>query len=256
VDRNEALKLSKDVQTLRLPSARPFIEGYAFFDYFQAAPSAEQIGGGDYYDYILLADGRLVVVVADVVGWGDVAARLLAKLYDEVRLCLALESDLAAAVTHLNKRVCQYYSDRVMTFVMVTLDPKTHKATIVNAGHSPPLHRHLVGSLNQPSMIEMGIPIGVFDDTQYNAAKLALQPGESLTLFTDGLFEAVNTAGEMFTFNRICEIVAATNGDPSEIGNSLLMQVRQHLGNQPQDDDMCLISFGPVPTEQVPLKKA
>jgi serine phosphatase RsbU (regulator of sigma subunit) len=58
-------------------------------------------------------------------------------------------------------------------------------------------------------------------------------------------------AGEPFTFDRICEIVAATNGDPTEIGNSLLTQVRQHLGDQPQDDDICLISFGRVPTAQV-----
>jgi len=233
------LQLAKDVQNAFLPKSQPDIDGYDFFDYYQAA---NQIGG-DYYDYIRLADGRLVVVVADVVGHGIAAAMLMAKLSAEARFCLASESDPAAAVTQLNERMCQFNLNRFVTFVMVTLDPRTHEATIVNAGHPTPIHRHVDGSLDMPSKSEARLPIGVMDNVEYVAATLTLRPGESLTLFTDGIDEAMNAAGEQFTVARMCEVVAATNGDPQEIGKALLAQVRQHLGGHPQDDDMCLVAL-------------
>ncbi|MDP7304296.1 MAG: SpoIIE family protein phosphatase, partial [Pirellulaceae bacterium] len=128
IDRD--LQLAKDVQNAFLPRTQPDIDGYDFFDYYEAA---NQIGG-DYYDYVRLVDGRLVVVVADVVGHGIAAAMLMAKLSAEARFCLASESDPAAAVTQLNERMCQFDLNRFVTFVMVTLDPNTHVATIVNAG--------------------------------------------------------------------------------------------------------------------------
>lgn len=237
IDRD--LQLAKDVQNAFLPKSQPDIEGYDFFDYYQAA---NQIGG-DYYDYIRLANGRLVVVVADVVGHGIAAAMLMAKLSAEARFCLASESDPAAAVTQLNERMCQFDLNRFVTFVMVTLDPATHEATIVNAGHPTPIHRRVDGSLNMPSKKEARLPIGVMEEVEYLAAKVTLQPGDSLTLFTDGLDEAMNPAGEQFTIKRMSEIVAATNGDPQQIGDALLTRVRQHMDGQPQDDDMCLVAF-------------
>lgn len=231
------LQLAKDVQNAFLPRTQPDIDGYDFFDYYEAA---NQIGG-DYYDYIRLVDGRLVVVVADVVGHGIAAAMLMAKLSAEARFCLASESDPAAAVTQLNERMCQFDLNRFVTFVMVTLDPNTHVATIVNAGHPTPIYRHVDGSLEAPSEDEARLPIGVMDGVEYAAATVTLQPGESLTLFTDGLDEAMNTAGDQFTVERMRKIVAVSDGNPKEIGNSLLTQVRQHLGSHPQDDDMCLV---------------
>ena len=251
MDRDEVHELLKDVQELLLPR-QPVIEGYAFFDYYQPATQIR----GEYYDYIRLADGRWVVVVASGLGFAIRLTKFMAKLPGEVRSCLASESDPAEAVTRLNKRMCQFDLGRVATFVMVTLDPNTHEVTIVNAGHLSPIHRHLDGSVSLPSENETRLPIGVMEDVEYAAVKVTLQPGESLTLFTDGLFKAMNAAGEQFTFDRMCEIVAASQGGPSGIGNSLLTQVRQHLGDRPQDDDMCLISFGPVPTVQVPYKVA
>ena len=233
------LQLAKDVQNAFLPRSQPDIDGYDFFDYYEAANSI----GGDYYDYIRLADGRLVVVVADVVGHGIAAAMLMAKLSAEARFCLASESDPAAAVTQLNERMCQFDLNRFVTFVMVTLDPATHQATIVNAGHPPPIFRHLDGSLDTPSKDEARLPIGVMDEVEYVAATVDLKPGESLTLFTDGLDEAMNTEREQFTIDRMCSIVAETNGDPKEIGESLLTQVRQHMGSQQQADDMCLVAL-------------
>ncbi len=233
------LQLAKDVQNAFLPRRAPDIEGYDFFDYYQAA---NQIGG-DYYDYIRLVDGRLVVVVADVVGHGIAAAMLMAKLSAEARFCLASISDPAAAVTALNERMCQFNLNRFVTFVMVTIDPETHEATIVNAGHPPPIHRRADGTVETPSKQEARLPIGIMEDVEYHAANVTLQPGDSLTLFTDGLDEAMNPEGKQFTVQRMREIVSETSGAPQEIGDRLLTSVRGHLAGAPQADDMCLVAL-------------
>ena len=95
------LELARNVQQAFLPSKHPDPAGYEFYHYYLPA---DQIGG-DYYDYIELADGRLAIIVADVVGHGVAAAMLMAKLSAETRFLLASESDPASAITILNQRI-------------------------------------------------------------------------------------------------------------------------------------------------------
>jgi serine phosphatase RsbU (regulator of sigma subunit) len=233
------LKLARDVQHAFLPDGPPDLEGYEFFDYYRAANHI----GGDYYDYIRLPDGRLAVVVADVVGHGVAAAMLMAKLFAETRSCLASEPLPAKAVTNLNARLCRLNLHRFVTFVMVALDTKSHEVTIVNAGHMPPLYRREDGGLEEPSRVESGIPLGVVDGTQYQPSTVTLRPGESLTMYTDGIDEARNSQGKQFSIARMRELVQASDGSPRVIGESILDQVARHLAGLQQDDDMCLVSF-------------
>lgn len=233
------LKLARDVQHAFLPDAPPALEGYEFFDYYRAANHI----GGDYYDYIRLPDGRLAIVVADVVGHGVAAAMLMAKLYAETRFCLASEPHPATAVTNLNARLCRLNLHRFVTFVMAALDAESHEITIVNAGHMPPLYRRDGGGLDEPSRVESSIPLGVVAGTMYQQSTVTLQPGESLTMYTDGIDEARNSEGKQFTSKRLRELVKSSVGSPKEIGESILEQVTQHLAGRQADDDMCLVAF-------------
>jgi len=233
------LKLARDVQHAFLPDAPPDLDGYEFFDYYRAANHI----GGDYYDYILLPDGRLAVVIADVVGHGVAAAMLMAKLYAETRFCLASEPHPATAVTNLNARLCRLNLHRFVTFVMVALEAESHEVTIVNAGHMPPLYRREDGGLDEPSRVESGIPLGVVASTEYQQSTVTLRPSESLTMYTDGIDEARNAEGKQFTSARMRELVKSSDGSPRVIGESILDQVTQHLAGRQADDDMCLVSF-------------
>jgi phosphoserine phosphatase RsbU/P len=120
------------------PHSIPEIPGYVFYDYYQPANHV----GGDYYDYITLPDGRLAIIVADVVGHGVAAALLMAKLSAEARYCLAMKPDPATALTELNQRFCGPRSDQFATLIMVVLDlEETYRhdrQRRTHGPHSPP----------------------------------------------------------------------------------------------------------------------
>jgi serine phosphatase RsbU (regulator of sigma subunit)/pSer/pThr/pTyr-binding forkhead associated (FHA) protein len=231
------LELAHEVQAKFLPGRPPDLSGYKFFSFYNAANHI----GGDYYDYIWLPNGRLAIVVADVVGHGVAAAMLMAKLSAEARYCLASESQPATATTSLNHRLCELDLNRFVTFEIVVIDPETHECAIVNSGHMAPIIRRADGGLEEPGADEAGLPLGIMDDIEYQQNTTTLQPGETLILYTDGIPEAANEQGQQYTIGRMREQISASDGSPEGIGKAIIADVRSHLGDRAQDDDMCLV---------------
>ena len=231
------LKLAHDVQHAFLPRSEPDIVGYDFFDYYQAA---DQVGG-DYYDYLRLTDGRLAVVVADVVGHGIAAAMLMAKLSAEVGFCLASNASPDSAVTVLNQRLYDLRLDRFVTLVVAVLDVQSHNVTIVSAGHMPPIYRRANGEIEEPGKSDAGLPLGILDGRDYQQSVLEFEQGASLTLYTDGLDEATDGSGKQYSIERMKRQIRDSDGAPTSIGESILEGVRGHLDGRRQDDDMCLV---------------
>ncbi|MEO8495258.1 MAG: SpoIIE family protein phosphatase [Planctomycetota bacterium] len=233
------LQLAREVQKAFLPQQPPDLPEYTFYSYYRAANHI----GGDYFDYVPLPNGNLAVIVADVVGHGVAAAMLMAKLSAEARYCLASEPQPAVAVTRLNHRLSQLNLDRFVTFVLVVINPKTHESTIVNAGHMTPMYRRADGTVEEPGQDAAGIPLGILEGVEYRQASITLQRGESVTLYTDGLDEAANAAGQQYSIPRMREHVRVSDGEPAGIGEAIVTDVRTHITGCPQDDDMCLVVF-------------
>jgi sigma-B regulation protein RsbU (phosphoserine phosphatase) len=232
------LALARQVQHGFLPERPPRIPGYEFFNYYQPA----NFIGGDYYDYVALPDGRVAVIVADVVGHGVAAALLMAKFSADVRFCLASELHPATAVTALNHRFSQgNLEDRFVTFVMAVIHPETHEVTIVNAGHMGPLWRSSDGRVRVMAEEIAGLPLGIVADYEYEQLSTPLGVGESLALYTDGINEASNRGGELYTIDRIRSRVAAARNGASALGDSIIHDVREFVAGEPQGDDMCLV---------------
>jgi phosphoserine phosphatase RsbU/P len=235
------LELAHKVQRGLLPAAPPRVADYHFFDFYE---SAQQVGG-DYYDYIELADDRLAVVLADVSGKGVSAALLMAKLSGDVRYCLASEAAPADAMNRINAALARAgWDDRFVTFVLAVLDRRRHQVTIVNAGHMAPLLRHSAGQVEEIGEEETGLPLGIDADYAYQQSSRQLAPGDSLTMFTDGISEAMNGAGELYGLERLRTQLAAEAANVSGVGRQVLDDVRRFVGGQAQSDDMCLVSFG------------
>jgi sigma-B regulation protein RsbU (phosphoserine phosphatase) len=234
------MQLAHEVQHGFLPEKRPDLAGYEFFDYYQPA---DQIGG-DYYDYIPLPDGRLAIVVADVVGHGVAAALLMAKLSAETRFSLFSESNPAAATTRLNEKLCALNIQRFVTFIMVVLDPREHRAVIVNAGHMVPLQRRQDGSIAELGEEIVGLPLGITDALGYEQAEVEIGPGEMLTLYTDGVNESIDGNGAFYTIERLRGHIQKEPASPAVLGPAIIEDVRRFLGKAPQIDDMCLVCFG------------
>jgi sigma-B regulation protein RsbU (phosphoserine phosphatase) len=235
------LAMAHKVQRGLLPSAPPRVTGYHFFDFYE---SAYQVGG-DYYDYIELADGRVAVVIGDVTGHGVPAALVMAKLSGEVRFDLASAPTAAAALNRINASFCRSgWEDRFVTFVIVIIDPQKHEITIANAGHMTPLVRSPSGTVESIGEEEAGLPLGVVADYEYTQVTRSLDAGDVVTLYTDGISEAMNEAGDLYTIERLTQQLRSPVKNVAGLGRHILEDVKRFVGTRAQNDDMCLASFG------------
>ena len=235
------LQLAHQVQKGFLPHDRPQIPGYQFFNYYQPANHV----GGDYFDYIALPDGRLAIVVADVVGHGIAAALLMAKLSAEARFSLASRATPKDAMTRLNSAICRAgVEDRFITCVLAVLNPQSHELTVVNAGHMAPLVRHPDGSTSEIGADLAGLPLGIVDGMDYEQASVTLAGGEWLAMYTDGINECTNPANEQYSIQRLRDHVGRSLDGPEQSGQLVVDDVRQYLDGGQQSDDMCLVCFG------------
>ncbi|MGE3315646.1 MAG: SpoIIE family protein phosphatase, partial [Planctomycetaceae bacterium] len=213
-DMERELEFATQVQLGFLPNQRPRLPGYNFYDYYEAALRV----GGDYFDYITLPDGRIAVALADVAGKGIPAALLMARLYSSVRLHLFTQPSAALALSALNSEIhSSGLGFRFITFVVVIVDPTTHLITISNAGHLPPVLRKADGTVEALGRKQSGMPLGVVPRQEYGEIQLTLEPGMSLTLYTDGVTEAMNTENDIYGRARLEAYIAQKPMNVDEI---------------------------------------
>jgi len=234
------LELASQVQMAFLPKAAPKIPGYCFFQYYNPA---QQIGG-DYFDYIELGNHRLAIVIADVVGHGVAAAMFMAKLSAEARFAFVSIEDPRIALATLNDRITALGVEKFITMSVIILDYIAHKATIVIAGHMPPIMLNASKEITEPGSDVGGPPLGIMTDISFDMLELDMKPGESMTMYTDGIFEAPNAEGVQFSIERVRQLVAASAGDIQKAGQEIVEKVTKHIVGCDQEDDMCLVIVG------------
>jgi serine phosphatase RsbU (regulator of sigma subunit)/pSer/pThr/pTyr-binding forkhead associated (FHA) protein len=246
------IELARAVQLGFLPQSFPEVPEYEFYSHYSPAQSI----GGDYYDYIHLPDGRLAIVLGDVAGKGVPAALLVAKLSSEVRYCLLTQPDPAKAIQLLNDQMIRGgLGDRFVTLAALILDPKKHSLVIVNAGHmSPRMLSSESGELSDAISNEAtGLPLGVMPEYEYESVTIQLAAGDVLSVFTDGVTDAMNPNGDLFGPEGVDKYMGLTDdatGDflmPKRVGERMMNAVRKHANGRPQNDDIAVICFGRLP---------
>ena len=229
------LKLARDVQTGFLPKRRPNTDGYEFFDYYKPANHV----GGDYYDYLELPDGRLAIIVADVVGHGIAAALTMSKLSAAVKFSLGARLNPAEMLQSLNFNLTESEFDgRFITVSMAILDPREHTVTISSAGHEAPIWKSSGDAVSRPGAEISGYPLMVEDEPEYEQTTIELQPGDVIAFFTDGLTDAM-TETEQFGTKRVEDHMR--NATSAAVGNEIISDVETFVGGKPSFDDMCLV---------------
>ena len=231
------LELAREVQRAFLPTSTPDLA--VTISTITTAPPTRSAAITT--TTFALPDGRLAVIVADVVGHGVAAAMLMAKLSAEARFSLAGVPSPAQAMTALNERICSLNLHRFVTCIMVVLDPALHQVTVANAGHMAPLRRSSAASCASRAR-RKGVRRWAFSRRcSYGQVTFTLEPGESLVLYTDGINEAMDPDGQCFSIDRLRQLVAAGDGTPETTGQTILESVRGHMGRASQEDDMCLV---------------
>lgn len=240
-DLDRELEFATQVQLGFLPSERPRMPGYDFADYYEAAHHV----GGDYFDYIPLNDGRMVVAVADVAGKGVPAALLMARLYAAARFRISTTSSLAGAAAEMNREVSTSgLGHRFITLIMAMLSPQTGHMTIVNAGHLPPLVKRQDGTVEVLGLKQSGMPLGIApQDAEYEELEVELQPGEMILFYTDGVTEAMTADHVMFSRKRLVAALAAHRGTAVQFVSSLMEQLDTFQDDVQQRDDVCIVAI-------------
>ncbi len=231
------LKLATEVQQAFLPQRPPDADGFRVRSFYRAAHHI----GGDYFDYIHLPDGRVAIIVADVVGHGVAAAMYMAKLSAECRFCLASDRDYGKAIGRLNDRMSRLHVERFVTLLVLVIDPGRDKVTVVNAGHMPPILRRAAdGKLSEPGADRSGLPIAIDEGMEYLPVEFAMGRGDVAVLYTDGLNEAMDSGDREFGTEKIRALVAE-GGDAEVMKDRIVGSVFDHIGQAIPIDDMCLV---------------
>jgi phosphoserine phosphatase RsbU/P len=197
--------------------------------------------GGDFYDVLTLADGRVIVTLGDVSGKGSPAALLMALLLAVLRTLADEGLAPAALAERLNTQICRHSpASRFITLFYGVYAPASGALTYVNAGQNPPLLRRRDGRYER--LGATGVALGMFEGSTYEAVDTRLEPGELLVLYSDGITEAEDPQGTPFEETGLEEVLerelAAT---PADIGTRVLAAVEAHAKDSRFSDDLTLL---------------
>jgi sigma-B regulation protein RsbU (phosphoserine phosphatase) len=237
------LQLARQVQESFLPGKPPEVAGVQFCARYKAALQV----GGDFYDFIPLASGKLGIVVGDVAGKGIPAALLMARMTSDVRFFSLNEDDPGLVVGKLNSRLCAGNADdSFVTLIFGILDPATRVLRFANAAHPPPVLRK--GNTGQISEVQTNtnFPVGAVDGAEFQQESVTLEPGDILCLYSDGITEAMDAAKNMYGSERLAAAVGAPKGGVTQVMENILRDVQAHVGNPYQSDDLTLVCLGAV----------
>jgi sigma-B regulation protein RsbU (phosphoserine phosphatase) len=197
---------------------------------------------GDFYDFIPRADGGLAIVIGDVTDKGIPAALFMAHVRTTLRASLGLDVPLAECLTQANRLIyADSSSGMFVTLCCLGLNSGEDQASIVSAGHHPPLHyRAQDGSIEALEM--RSFPLGIDLDATYERQDLTFSKGDMLLLYTDGVVDAVNDQMEVFGAERLIRTLGKNGAkSPEDLLTALEKNVSAFTHDAPLFDDITLV---------------
>lgn len=239
------LEAASRIQTGMLPKAETLLSKEHRIDLYAAMQPAREVGG-DLYDFFMLDDHQLFVLIGDVAGKGLPAAMFM-TVSKALAKSATLRGKLAldALMTLINNEISRDNPEQlfVTLFVMV-LDLKTGQLDYCNAGHEPPVLIHgqaVKGTLNDGG----GPPICVVDDFPYEMASVQLDPSDIIILLSDGITEAMTQKGELYGRLKLNQLLSDTeiaSFSADQMGAAIMQDVASfEAGQEPSDDQTLLV---------------
>lgn len=238
---DKEMGIAQGVQRALLPERLPDIDGYRMYASYDAA----QAVGGDYFDCFRISDTKVCVSFGDVAGKGVPGALIMSRIASVVQNTMSFTDDVAVAIQRINDHMCHSMVEgRFVTYILGVIDLKTHIITLVNAGHMSPLILKKDGTVDEFGDDTIGIPVGIMEKYPYEVVSRQINRGDIFVLITDGVDEAMDPDGNLYTKERVREFVSNGTRDPEELGKALLADVRKHANGRPQNDDITIMTFG------------
>lgn len=242
------LSIATQIQADMLPRIFPPFPDRREFDLYASMTPAKEVGG-DFYDFFLIDDDHLGLVMADVSGKGVPAALFMVIAKTLIKNRALLGESPAEILNHVNAQLCEGNEAQLFVTVwLAVIEISTGKGVAANAGHEHPAIRRADGKF-ELAVYRHSPAVAMFDSVCFREHPFALQKGDSLFVYTDGVPEATDSQNQMFGTDRM---LAALNRDPFASADALLHRVREDInafvGDAPQFDDitmMCFRYFGP-----------
>jgi len=229
------------IQASFLPDHLPYLVGW---DLAVDLKPARQTSG-DFYDFILLPEDRLGIVVADVSDKGAGAALFMTLSRTVLRTyILQYPNDPVLALQEANARIlADSHSGMFVTVFFGVLDPSSGRFSYVNAGHNPPLHFRSGDQAPFQILTRSGMPLGVMDDAGWQMGEIELAAEDLLVIYTDGATDAQSSAGDFFGLQRFQAAIAAAASQPDSAAVLAAIDAAIHdfSGAAPRYDDIILL---------------
>jgi serine phosphatase RsbU (regulator of sigma subunit) len=235
------LNAARKLQANMIPTGSRILGNYQIVGKFQPASHV----GGDYFDYRLMEDGRLMVVIGDVSGHGLPAGILVSMAKASLITVLRQKHvDFNDTLAALNEVIRKGSTEKrmFMTLCYLILDPKRGLIGCSANGHPYPLIAHRDGSVDEVEA-SGGYPLGISDKQKFSLIEAAFSPGETLLLYTDGLPEQVNDLNEPWGYENLQVALGKSAGEfELELAaQSMVEKALRHAGKAPQADDMTVV---------------
>ena len=246
------LEFASEIQAQMLPRIFPAFPEHEEFDLYASMTPAKEVGG-DFYDFFMIGENHLAIVIADVSGKGVPAAMFMALSKALIKNYARTQIDVNEVFDSANQVLCE--GNEAGLFVTAwfgILDLRNGKLSYVNAGHNPPLLRKRGKGFDYVRK-RSGFILAGMEDTIYRKNEMYLDPGDRLFLYTDGVTEATNTGEELYGEERLQKYLNSHMDDTAfEMINGLKKDINLFVGEAPQFDDitMLMLDFYQVDEEK------
>lgn len=237
------LDLARTIQASSLPSVFPPFPERSEFELYATMHPAKEVGG-DFYDFFMIDDSHLGLVIADVSGKGVGAAlfMMISKVLINNQLAYSLSP--AKILEGVNKRLCKdNEAEMFVTVWLGVLDINTGLLTAANAGHEYPAIRKANGDF-ELYKDKHGFVLGGMDMARYKEYELQLEKGDMLYVYTDGVAEATNAENELYGTERMLQALnASKDKDIEQLLKAVRTDIDEFVKDAPQFDDITMLGF-------------
>jgi len=235
------LDIARHIQASMLPCIFPAFPERREFDVYATMNPAKEVGG-DFYDFFMVDESHLAIVMADVSGKGVPAALFMVIGKTLIKDHTVPGRDLGEVFTKVNDLLCEANSEGLfITAFEGVLDLATGEFTFVNAGHEMPCICKKDGTF-EPYKIRPGFVLAGMEGMRYRAGRMQLDVGDKIFQYTDGVTEATNAANELYGMQRLLSVLESVRNDaPEDILPAVKKDIDAFVGSAPQFDDITML---------------
>lgn len=235
------LAIASVIQDSVLP--KDFLSEHKEFDLFASMTPAKEVGG-DFYDFFMVDDDHIALVMADVSGKGIPAALFMMYARTLIKSRTIMGEEPAKVLYEVNNQMCQRNKmEMFVTVWLAVVKLSTGEGLAANAGHEHPVLRHKDGSFELVKY-RHSPAVATMEDIPYKQHDFKLEPGDTLFVYTDGVTEATNSSNELFGEDRLLTSLNSHKASlPSEVLNDVSTGISEFVKDAKQFDDITMLAF-------------